>query len=175
MISVSFTGHRPDKLGGYNDEISPELNKFIKNWLWAVTDKIIQKFGAVNFISGGAQGVDLWAAEVVIEHKRNYKDKDIRLTMAIPCPEFGERWPSEAKEKLQNIIKQADKTVYVSSSYCGPITLHTRNEWMVNHSSIVIAVWDGSSGGTRNCFMYAKQMNKKIWRLDPKTCESIKY
>ena len=31
-----------------------------------------------------------------------------------------------------------------------------RNQWMIDHSSKVIAVYDGQPGGTRNTIMYAK-------------------
>ena len=31
----------------------------------------------------------------------------------------------------------------------------------------LIAVWDGSSGGTANCIKYAKNMNKNIIHIDP--------
>lgn len=35
--------------------------------------------------------------------------------------------------------------------------MQSRNEWMVNRSNIVIALWDGSEkGGTYNCLKYAK-------------------
>lgn len=32
-----------------------------------------------------------------------------------------------------------------------------RNEWMVDHSARVIAVWNGSPSGTKNTIMYANQ------------------
>ena len=33
---------------------------------------------------------------------------------------------------------------------------------MVNNSDLVIAVWNGSKGGTNNCIDYAKKKNKDI-------------
>ena len=38
-------------------------------------------------------------------------------------------------------------------------TYQRRNEWMVNHSGRVIAVYTGESGGTRNTIAYAKQQH----------------
>lgn len=174
MISVSFTGHRPDKIGGYDNE-KPQRTLLVNNWLEEVTRRIIEKFGDVNFISGGAQGVDTMAAEIILQHKEKYKDKNIHLTMAIPCPQFGEDWPEEAKNRLQYIIKQSDKSLFVRDNYTGPIVLDLRNKWMVDNSSIIVAVWDGSLGGTRNCFKYAQEMQKKIWRLNLYTGETMKY
>jgi uncharacterized phage-like protein YoqJ len=174
MVKISFTGHRPDKIGGYNNE-KPQLSLFVENWLAEVTERIIDRFNNVEFISGAAQGVDTIAAEVILKHKETYIDKNIQLTMAVPYKNFGERWPQPARDRLQKILNIADKTVYVREAYTGPIVLQIRNEWMVNNSDIVIAVWDGSSGGTMNCAKYAEECKRKIWRLNPLTCESIKY
>lgn len=38
----------------------------------------------------------------------------------------------------------------------------TRNEWMVNHSARVIAVYNGERGGTKNTIDYANSNNKEI-------------
>ena len=37
-----------------------------------------------------------------------------------------------------------------------------RNEWMVDHSARVIAVYNGEKGGTRNTMEYAKKHNIEI-------------
>jgi len=39
---------------------------------------------------------------------------------------------------------------------------------MVDHSDVLMAMWDGSSGGTKNCYKYAKDKNKRIIRIDPR-------
>jgi hypothetical protein len=33
---------------------------------------------------------------------------------------------------------------------------------MVDHADMVIALWDGTSGGTANCVNYAKAQHKQI-------------
>jgi hypothetical protein len=38
---------------------------------------------------------------------------------------------------------------------------------MVDNSDLLIAVWDGSSGGTSNCVSYATIKGKQIIRIDP--------
>lgn len=38
---------------------------------------------------------------------------------------------------------------------------------MVNNSDIVIAVWNGSKGGTGNCVNYAKMQKKEIIVINP--------
>jgi uncharacterized phage-like protein YoqJ len=46
--------------------------------------------------------------------------------------------------------------------------MQKRNEYMVDNSDIVIAVWDGSKGGTYNCVKYAEKLGKKIIVINPK-------
>jgi Uncharacterized protein conserved in bacteria len=157
MIRVCFTGHRPNKFNGWGQPM-PEN---IKNWLNKYLDKIISFGKEVEFISGAAQGLDQWAAKLVLE-KRELND-NVKLTMAVPYKDFGSNWPKQAQNELEEINKQADKIVYVHKGiYTSPYLLQLRNEWMVNNSDLVIAVWDGSTGGTFNCVQYAKLKKKKI-------------
>lgn len=53
-----FTGHRPEKLGAPEEKIKAALKKEIRT---AVSE------GYSVFISGMARGVDVWAAELVLE------------------------------------------------------------------------------------------------------------
>ena len=51
-----------------------------------------------------------------------------------------------------------------SSSHCARRSMpysayQRRNEWMVDHSGRVIAVYTGERGGTRNTIAYAKQQH----------------
>lgn len=49
------------------------------------------------------------------------------------------------------------------------ITGHRPNKlWMVDNCDLLIAVHDGSPGGTANCVNYANQKNKKIININPK-------
>lgn len=43
-----------------------------------------------------------------------------------------------------------------------PSVFQVRNEWMVAHSSRVIAVYNGQSGGTRNTIAYAHKSNVEV-------------
>lgn len=43
-----------------------------------------------------------------------------------------------------------------------------RNAYMVDHSSLVIAVYDGMAGGTKNTVDYAAARSVRIITLDPR-------
>ena len=59
--TACFTGHRPEKMGRSEQEVKALLNRDIDR---AVGD------GFDTFITGMARGVDLWAAELIVERKQ---------------------------------------------------------------------------------------------------------
>jgi uncharacterized phage-like protein YoqJ len=56
-----------------------------------------------------------------------------------------------------------------SEDYPGVWVYNKRNEWMIDHANVVVAVWDGTSGGTANAVKYAKKIKRPVWRIDPAT------
>lgn len=91
-----YTGHRPKKFPFQYNERHPDCIK-LKSFIKAETEKTIQR-GYDLFVSGMAIGVDIWAAEAVLELKETYPH--IRLEAAIPlenelighCPSCQLRW-----------------------------------------------------------------------------------
>ena len=79
MKTCAFTGHRPKGLG-YSE--SDGRCDALKRLLRLLVRKLIQEQGVTHFISGMAQGVDLYAAEIVLELKEQYPQ--LTLECAIP-------------------------------------------------------------------------------------------
>ena len=96
-----FTGHRPEKLGVSEGEIVSGLKKEIRT---AIAD------GFQTFISGMARGVDLWAAETVL----NLRDagEPLRLICASPYKGFEARWSREWQERYQRVTEKRRPTCY---------------------------------------------------------------
>lgn len=138
-----FTGHRPEKLGAPEWEIKAALKKEIRT-------AIIE--GYTVFISGMARGVDLWAAELVLELRE--RGEAVRLICAVPYPGFERRWEQTWQEKYRNVMEKADLVRTICPGY-SKSCFQVRNRWMVDHSSRVIAVYNGTGGGTRNTLEYA--------------------
>jgi len=138
LLRCCFTGHRPGKLHVSETQIKHTLAAAIE---CAYAD------GYRTFITGMAQGVDIWAGELVLEFKSIHPD--IHIICALPHPDFEKRWSKDWQQRYNAILAQADltKTVCDIFSYGA---YQKRNEWMVNHSARVIAVYNGEAGGTRN-------------------------
>jgi uncharacterized phage-like protein YoqJ len=163
-----FTGHRPNKLYGY-DKYDDD-NVTIRNILMEQIIYCIENYNAKYFISGMALGTDMWAAEIVIELRKSYPD--IKLVAAIPFIDHKESLLPESQIEWQKIIDEANLIHYVNKGKYNSICLQKRNEWMVDNSIGQIAVWDGSKGGTYNCVQYAKKMDKvNAIVINPKTFE----
>ena len=148
-----FTGHRPDKLNLNETEVKFLLEKAI--------DKAIQK-GFVTFITGMAMGTDIWGAELILE-KRKYNN-DIRLICALPHSGFEKRRSYTEKTKFNNILKNADLVKLVNDKYYSGC-YQTRNQWMVDHSALVIAVYNGKNSGTKNTIDYANSVGVPVWNV----------
>lgn len=145
-----FTGHRPDKMTLGEKEIKPLLEKAI--------DKAIDE-GFVTFVTGMAMGTDVWAAEVVLEKKK--QNNEIHLVCALPHPGFEKRRSETEKNRFIEITEKADCIKLVNDHYFTGC-YQVRNEWMVDRSARVIAVYDGQSGGTRNTIRYCEKVNVEV-------------
>lgn len=162
--TLCFTGHRPQKLFGYN--VNEEGNQLIVSALSQLIESAIKK-DVKTFITGMALGIDQWAADIVLSYKEVYPD--IKLIAAVPHKGHGDNWKGIlSKIKRDSILESCDEVVMVSNEPYTNWCMQKRNEYMVNRSDYIIAVWDGTSGGTGNCVKYAEKVKKPIVCLHPK-------
>ena len=144
-----FTGHRPEKLHLPETEIKRLLKKAI---MQAVMD------GYTTFISGMARGLDIWAAETVLELK---KVNDISLIAVSPYYGFEKHWDAANKAKYYDIIDAAEEVKFMQNEY-SKASFHIRNAYMVDNSARVIAAYNGTPGGTKNTVEYARKKGLEI-------------
>lgn len=144
---AAMTGHRPEK---------------ISNWVYvehqigmALMDNQIDVL-----IQGMAAGVDLRSARVAYRN---------RVPFICAKPWAGHKPRVADKNDYENALTHAKSVVDVdpSQEFPGNWVYQKRNEWMVDNADMVIAVWDGTSGGTANCVKYAQKREVPIWRIDP--------
>lgn len=156
-MKVCVTGHRPSKLYGY-DLIVPK-------WL-SLKEKfkgLLVELGCDESITGMALGVDTVFALAVLELKG--EGRNIKLHCAIPCRNYSCKWLDVSVRQYNDILSKADIVTLVSDSEYKPYLLQKRNEYMVDLADKVIAVWDGTCGGTANCVRYAQSVGKEIIQL----------
>lgn len=78
------------------------------------------------------------------------------MICAVPYEGFEQRWSEHWRQLYHYVRSEADLVRVIGPSYSTGI-FQIRNEWLVNHSSRVIAVYNGSLGGTKNTIDYALQ------------------
>lgn len=147
---IAATGHRPNKLGGYNQKVFQELNDLATNWLKINRPKKI--------ISGMALGWDQAIAQAAIE-------LCIPVLAAIPFDGQHYVWPDKAQKIYLNILSQCKEIKNVSPGPYAAWKLQKRNEWMVDNCDELVALWNGGPGGTKNCIDYAHKQGKRVINL----------
>lgn len=154
---VMGTGHRPDKLGGWeNHESSLQLPR-------QVAREALEVMAPDKVVSGMAAGWDLALAAAAIDLK-------IHLLAAIPHEGQESRWSDYWKMVYREIRKRAQEEVVLQSEYVHGC-LNDRNTWMVRHvakNGSVLALWNGSKGGTSHCVREAQAAKVPIINLWPR-------
>ena len=191
--AVCFTGHRPNRLGGY-DMKNPTMMR-LKERLLVVIEELIVEKGYVTFISGGALGLDqaaFWCVEIL---KKKYPH--IQNILASPYLDQGRKkewdasvgryvgWSEEQALWYEKMRSRADMVIYVDGQegygrdHTVSVGRHSnrklmiRNEYMVDHADLVVAVWDGvkEKSGTWNCIRYAHRHSKEMIFINPSTMQ----
>ena len=141
--SVAFTGHRPQKLPFGFDETDPRCVDFKRRLCNSIEMMILE--GYTHFISGGALGMDMYAAEAVLTLREQYPE--ITLEIAIPHDGQTAKWPQSLRDRAERIREEADGITWIAHEY-PKRCLFDRNYYMVSHCSVLLACFDGQPGGT---------------------------
>ncbi len=158
----AFTGYRPGKLPWGSDERDARCMEF-KFRLRESLEYLIGR-GYVHFLSGGALGFDLMAAEIVLSLREKYPW--IRLVMVLPYDGQANRWPEEQRRRWLSAIEQCDQVVHISHDYDRGVFFR-RNHYMVQQADLLLAAYDGKPGGTAGTVAYAKRHGVRVVRLPP--------
>ena len=151
--TCAFTGHRPQNLPfrfNENDDRCIALKQKLRDCIV----QLIEQEGVRHFISGMAIGVDMYAAEIVLELKAEYPF--ITLEAAIPCETQAAKWSEPLRDRYYKIAELCDHETMLQKQYT---------------SDILLAVWDGTSSGTGSTVRYARTKNKAVWIIDPCSLE----
>lgn len=167
--SCAFTGHRPQKFPWGRDETSIECKR-LKVSLYNQIVRLANA-GTTDFLSGMAEGTDTWAAQSVL-YLRSQSDR-IKLHCILPCKTQAKQWSSTAQALYYSILERADSIVYVNQQYKKDCMLE-RNRFLVDHSALLLAVYDGGQrSGTAATVRYARMQKREIILLDPMTRKII--
>ncbi|MFI3323375.1 MAG: SLOG family protein [Rikenellaceae bacterium] len=141
-ITVAFTGNRslipPSNI--YSDDLEGVIRA-------SLHDLLEQAYcaGKRIFLSGGAVGFDLMAAEEVVALRLQYHD--VQLVLVTPFDGQDAKYPERDKELYASLLSEADRVVRIAESYSLG-AYHQRNEYLVENCGELIAYSSGKGRGT---------------------------
>ncbi len=160
--TLCFTGHRSQKLPWRFNEQDPRCIKMRETAKQEI-EKAIQQ-GYMIFISGMAIGFDIICAELVLELKKKYPN--IQLVAALPCRNQDSVWQEKDRARYKKVMKQVDRVWCESEEYTKECMLR-RNDYMLNNSSRVIALYNGLGGGTAYTLKRAREQGMEVIVIEP--------
>ena len=150
--SVAFTGHRT-----YRGAAADALRRTVGE---------LYARGFRTFLSGMAVGFDLAAAEAVLELRE--RAPGVRLVAAVPFRGQEMRFSPADRERFRSVLAAAAETVVLSPVYhrgCYAV----RNNYLTDNARVLVAWYDGSSGGTHYTVRRALRRGLEVVNLRPET------
>ena len=160
-LTCCFTGHRPNKLLWGFDE-SDARCVLLKEELAARLEGVYEA-GYRHFLCGMALGCDLYFAEAVLALRARHPS--VTLEAAVPCDGQADSWTIPQQRRYDRLLAACDAVTFVQHSYT-PGCMQRRNQFMVDRSSLLIAVYDGQRGGTMSTLLYARRQGVQTLIID---------
>ena len=170
VVSIALTGHRPDKLAGYN--LNNPFYDRLRVRLIRTIERALDNYPMVECHSGMALGADTVWAQAIVECQEKYGRDRIRFIADIPDENQSSRWFNKAdRDRWKEFIDRADEVrkyahQNVGKSYA--YILNQRNIGMIKACDILIAIYNGDAkGGTANGVRDGVRMGKFTMRVQP--------
>lgn len=142
-IVVAGTGHR--YFGGQ------DIVEIVQDWI----NNMLHTLQPRRVISGMAVGFDTYLAREAVK-------QEIPLVAAVPFVGQEDPWPDAARAEYRRLLRQSERTEFVSRGGYAREKYQARNEWMVNNCDLLLAAWNGKPGGTAHCVAYAQKVGRRI-------------
>ena len=152
---VCVSGHRPEKLPAGNSL------SLLKSMLYGALQQAAEE-GYLYFYTGLSRGVDMWAADSIRLLRSDYPQ--IRSIGVMPFRGFGDGRKQEELYLYSNIIRSMDDVVYLSEEYRSGC-YRRRNQYLVDHSSLLIAVAADLHSGTGQTIRMAERAGITVRRI----------
>ena len=156
-ISCCFSGHRPVRLPWGANENDPRCRE-LKIQIGEKLEEFHAR-GYRHFLCGMARGSDFYFAEAVLALREKYPD--VTLEAALPCDTQPNAWSAAERRRYDHLLAESDEVTFVAHLYT-PGCMQRRNEYMVDASGVLLAVFNGTAGGTMNTILYAQRKGLKV-------------
>ncbi|EOT47589.1 MULTISPECIES: DUF1273 domain-containing protein [Enterococcus] len=135
--TILISGYRNYEIGVFQEK-DPKI-AVIKKSLKSSCIQLIEE-GATWFLISGALGVEVWAAEVILELKQEY---EVSLGVISAYTEFYAKWNEKNQQVIQTILEQADFVDAVSRKpYESPQQLKNHTQFLLTHTNGCLLLYD---------------------------------
>lgn len=152
---IAATGSRPNKIGGYILP-NPTYEKICK-----ATEQVFLELKPEKVVSGMALGYDQYFANTAWK-------LNIPFLAAVPMDGQERMWSEIDQRRYKKLLSRANEVYVVNPGEYAAWKMQKRNEWMVLNCDLLLACWDGTEGGTKNCIDFAKKIGRDIKYLEYK-------
>lgn len=169
MDACAVTGHRPTRFKfGYKENTTgcKRLKKRLRDQF-----ALLYQQGVRRFWVGGALGVDMWAGEILLRLKEQPGFEEIELNIALPGEGHDSGWDERSKRRMDFLARHCSRLAVVGSELSSE-DYRTRNEYMVDHADVLVAVYDNERSirsGTQMTVGYARRKKLPIILIHPDT------
>lgn len=140
------------------DEDSPAVCD-LKTRLHATLESFIWQ-GYRHFYTSATQGIELWAAEIILELREQYPG--VALEMVIPYDSHARKWPKELQERYDVVRQQADIVTFISYSYQKG-AIFARNRYLLENCHVLLAAYmPGLASGTEKLTQQARWRGHQV-------------
>ena len=175
LHTVAFSGHRTFKMRGDTLFVGHSAGTTPAETLAERLDRQLDRLlaaGYDTFLCGMAEGFDLEAAEAVLRLKtRNLpvsgqESHPIRLVAVVPYLRQASHFTPTDRNRYKEVMRQADKRILLSELYHAGC-FHVRNDYLVDHASLLLCYYNGTKGGTQYTVRRALKAGISILNLYP--------
>ena len=159
-LSCCFTGHRDAKLPWRDREEDPRCMA-LKEKIYDAVEAVYHS-GIRHFICGMATGCDFYFCEAIVQLRMEHSD--ITIEAAIPFEGQARNWSASQRRRYDRLVSECDYHTVIQKDYSSGCYMR-RNQYMVDSSSVLIAAFNGRSGGTMNTLLYAIRNGIEIIQL----------
>ena len=159
-MKVALTGHRPQRLGLPEDIRDVQWSK-IEMWLILEIDNLynhsVKRGEELTAYCGMASGSDIKFGHILSVMKYFPCYNNIKLSCVLPCKDY-----NASNQYYDPIKEMADEWIELADEFYKGCD-DARDQYMVDHCDVLIAVWDGiKSGGVWSTIRKAQKAGKQI-------------
>ncbi|MFI3316286.1 MAG: SLOG family protein [Rikenellaceae bacterium] len=163
--SVAFTGNRAMHV--CKDLCIEDINREVRVIVASHISRLYAD-GFRTFLSGGAVGFDLLAAEEVIAARDNCPE--IKLCLVVPFEGQEAKYPQQDEQRYLAIKDAANKVITICEGEYSVSSYHLRNDFLISNSSYIIAYSDGEGRGTLSTIKKAIKAGKRVVNIYDELC-----